>query len=196
MHAGPHPVATQSDAKAHAKGPQWGRSVRLKRFNEEVLFADERIVKLGRQELDLLIQGAKANQRKRMRICAHPDAEDRLHEMFIVIQQGSYIRPHKHLNKSESFHVIEGSVDIVLFDDYGNITGVNRVADHASGEAFYHRISDPCFHTLLIRSDFLVFHEITNGPFRPDQTEYAPWSPEETNYAAVQEYMDWLARTV
>ena len=170
--------------------------MRLKRFNDEVLFADERIVKLGRRELDLLIQGAKANQRKRMRICAHPDTEDRLHEMFIAVQRGVYIHPHKHLNKSESFHVIQGSVDIVLFDDYGNITGVNRVADHASGEAFYHRISDPCYHTLLVRSEFLVFHEITNGPFQLEQTQYAPWAPDEADHKAAQEYMEWLTRTV
>ena len=170
--------------------------MRLKQFNEEVLFADSRIVMVGRKELDLLTEGAKVNKRHRMRLCAHPDTEDTLHEMFIAIQQGTYIRPHKHLGKSESFHVIEGSVDVILFDDSGNITEVNRVADHASGGAFYHRITDPCYHTLLIRSDFLVFHEITNGPFHPERTEYAPWTPDEADHGAAREYVDWLTRRV
>lgn len=36
--------------------------------------------------------------------------------MLIVMAKGSYIRPHKHKNKSESFHIIEGLLDVIVFD--------------------------------------------------------------------------------
>ena len=56
-----------------------------------------------------------------MRLCAHPAVDDRLHEMVIAMARETYVRPHKHVNKSESVHVIEGLADAVLFDDAGNV---------------------------------------------------------------------------
>jgi len=172
------------------------RGIVIKEFNEEVLYATDQVVKVGREELDLLKERAKNNKRHIMRICAHPNTEDTLHEMFIAIQQGAYIRPHRHLNKSESFHVIEGTVDVVLFNDNGSVTQINRVADLASGGTFYHRVSDPFYHTLLVRSEYLVFHEITNGPFKQEHTEYAPWAPTERDVARVRAYYSELSKSV
>ena len=40
-----------------------------------------------------------------------------------------------------------------------------------SGRPFYYRMSKPFFHTLIIRSELLIVHEITNGPFRPEGTD-------------------------
>ena len=44
--------------------------------------------------------------------------------MFIALSDETYIRPHKHLNKSESLHVLEGSADVVFFDEKGKITKI------------------------------------------------------------------------
>ena len=74
--------------------------------------------------------------RSRIRLCAHPDVNDTLHEMLIVHEKGTYVRPHKHLNKTESVHIIEGSVDVVIFDDDGNITDVIQMGDYKSGRNF------------------------------------------------------------
>ena len=38
---------------------------------------------------------------------------------------------------------------------------------------------EPCFHTVLVSTPFALFHETTNGPFRRDEVEFAPWSPAE-----------------
>jgi cupin fold WbuC family metalloprotein len=167
--------------------------VRLKQFNEEVLFADNKIVRVGRQEVDLLKERARGNQRHRMRLCAHRSLDDKVHEMFIAIQKGAYVRPHKHLDKSESFHIIEGSIDVIIFDESGSIAEIFRLGEHSSGVPFYHRISDPLYHTLLVRSDFVVFQETANGPFQRCDTVYAPWAPEEDDVAAATEYMRGLA---
>ena len=58
----------------------------------------------------------------------HRDLNDLLHEMIIVIDKNSYIRPHKHLWKSESFHLIYGEADIVIFNDYGEIVNIIELA--------------------------------------------------------------------
>ena len=48
-----------------------------------------------------------------------------------------------------------------------------------SGEIFYHRLADAWFHTVIPTSEMVVFHETTNGPFRRQDTIFAPWSPPE-----------------
>ena len=170
--------------------------LRVKPFNEEVLYAESRIVELDGQDIAELIRRADRNPRQRIRICSHPGVEDKLHEMLIVHARGTYVRPHKHLGKSESFHVVEGLVDVVLFDDHGGITKIISMGDYRSGAKFYYRLSDPHYHTLLIRSEHLVFHETTNGPFDPADTVFAPWAPDPKDDAATKDFMDKLATSV
>jgi cupin fold WbuC family metalloprotein len=166
------------------------------KLNNEVLIAQGPIVQIERADICALKEQSLGNERQRIRICAHPDAEDRLHEMFIVHKQGTYIRPHKHLHKSESVHIIEGSVDVVMFDDAGAIIEVIRMGDYSSGRRFYYRLAEPNYHTLMITSEFLVFHEITNGPFRRSETIFAPWAPEESDTAGQSEFMRRLVSDV
>lgn len=167
-----------------------------KKEGGEVFFSDDRIVKLGRQDLSLLKRKAGSNRRRRIRFCSHKDVNDALHEMFIVLKKDVYIRPHKHLNKSESFHVIEGAADIVVFDEAGKITEVFPMGDYSSAKSFYYRIAEPNYHSLLINSEFLVYHEITNGPFKKTDTIFAPWAPEEDDNAKVKIFMKDLREAV
>jgi len=145
----------------------------------EVLYADERIVTVDAAGISEMRLAADKNERRRIRLCAHRGVEDPLHEMLIVHAKDTYVRPHKHLGKSESFHVIEGEADVVMFDDQGMVTDVIQVGPFSSGRPFFYRIADPLFHTLLIRSAVLVFHETTRGPFRRTETVFAPWAPDE-----------------
>ena len=170
--------------------------MRLTQFNEEVFYSDDKIVKVSRGDIDLLKQKALSNKRKRVRLCAHRDVSDKLHEMLIIHTKDAYIRPHKHLDKSESFHLIEGVVDVVVFDDEGNITDVINMSDSSSPHVFYYRISDPYFHTLVIRSDFLVFHETTTGPFDRIQTVFAQWAPDESDGEAQTVFLRHLLQSV
>jgi cupin fold WbuC family metalloprotein len=122
-------------------------------------------------------------------LCAHGGPEDRLHEMLIVHERSAYVRPHRHPGKTESTHIIEGLVDVVVFDDDGRIASVIRMGDYASGRTFYYRMAAPVFHTLIIRSDVLVFHETTNGPFDRRDTVFAPWAPQDGDVNAVSTFM-------
>src|SRR6476469_6082628 len=110
--------------------------LRVRPFNDEVLYEEDRIVELDGQAIAELVKRADRNPRQRIRICSHPGVEDKLHEMLIVHARGTYVRPHKHLGKSESFHVVEGVVDVVLFDDQGGITKIIPMGDYRSGAKF------------------------------------------------------------
>ncbi|MGE3308417.1 MAG: WbuC family cupin fold metalloprotein [Limisphaerales bacterium] len=160
----------------------------------EVWIAQGGIVQVRQEQLAQLKAHAEASPRQRARICAHRSSEDRLHEMLIVLTRNVYIRPHKHLAKMESFHVIEGSAQVVFFHESGAIDEVVELGDARSGRCFYFRIDDPRYHTQIITSDHLVFHETTNGPFNRDQTVFAPWAPAETEADAARNYIDALKR--
>lgn len=170
--------------------------IRFNEFSQEVLYAADPIVQIDRHDIAELIKRSDRNPRTRIRICAHRCVEDKVHEMFIVHAREAYVPPHKHLDKSESFHVIKGLVDVVLFDDAGKLSEVIPMGDYQSGRKFYYRLSDPCYHTLLINSDHLVFHETTNGPFNRTDTVFAPWAPDPSDASAVKAFMDKLVAEV
>jgi cupin fold WbuC family metalloprotein len=133
----------------------------------------------------------------RVRLCAHADPALPLHEMFILLSDRSYIRPHAHPGKAESLLVLEGEAEAVFFDDDGGVTGVVGLGDYASGGTFYYRVDAPVYHTLLLRTPRLLFHEATTGPFRREETRFAPWAPpDDAGEAELGRYRNRLAEAV
>ncbi len=163
-------------------------SLPLKQINDEVFIATDEIVRFDKDAIIFLKEKAQKSARGRSRICAHKHPEDSLHEMLIAISSKSYIRPHRHANKVESFHLIEGEADIVIFSDDGDVKEVIRLGESGS---FYYRLDTPSYHTLLIRSPLLVIHEVTNGPFDVAASDFSAFSPEEGG-AGVKGYIEEL----
>jgi cupin fold WbuC family metalloprotein len=170
--------------------------MKLIRQSADVFLAPGPISTIGDEEIVTIRNAAMASEKGRARINTHPGSEDALHEMVIAIRQDSYIRPHRHLGKSEAFHIVQGAVDIVIFEDSGELRDVVRLGAPGGNQAFYYRLSMPLFHTLLIRSDMLVVHEITNGPFVPNATLFAAFSPEESDRTLAKHFLGELDRRV
>ena len=164
--------------------------------NSEVLYSKDALTIAEYSDIEKLKLLSTFNPRKRIRLCTHRNQMDLLHEMIIVHEKSAYVRPHKHLTKSESTHIIEGLVDVVLFDDEGRIAQIIEMGGYASGKPFFYRMAEPIFHTLIIRSDVLVFHETTNGPFDKKTTIFAPWAPEDADLNSVAEFMNELEERV
>ena len=163
-------------------------------IDEEVFYTSNSITKVSDKDVMFLKGKAEDNRRKRVRLCTHPDRSSALHEMIIVLRRGIYIPPHKHLDKSESFHIIEGALDVVMFIDDGDIKEVISMSERCSGNnIFFYRLGDSFFHTVLPTSEMVVFHETTNGPFRKEDTVFAGWAPNEDDPNELQcQYMEEL----
>ena len=112
--------------------------------------------------------------------------------MLLVLLKDSYIHPHKHLNKIESYHVIEGNAALVLFHNNGKIMDIIELGEYDSGKTFYTRVSKQYYHTILVTTQYFVFHETTNGPMNKADTIFAEWAPNETDFEEIKLYCSSL----
>jgi cupin fold WbuC family metalloprotein len=120
---------------------------------------------------------AGAIPQRRARFCAHPAPDAAQHDMLIVSHRDTYVAPHRHRDQAETFVVIEGTADILLFGENGKLEAVVRMGPLSSGLPFFYRMPARQYHSLSIESELLVFLESTSGPFRADNCEYAAWAP-------------------
>jgi cupin fold WbuC family metalloprotein len=150
-------------------------------------FNQDWLISIGKNEIQDLKKSSVAPTS--VRICLHDSPEAALHEMLIVHQKDAYVKPHKHLNKSESFHVIEGEMDVFIFDGAGKVIQKIQMGDYNSGKSFCYRLSTSEYHTVLPKTKYVVFHEVTNGPFRRDDTIFGEWAPGEGEGKAVNSFI-------
>ena len=144
-----------------------------------MFYTTESVAEVGEAWIEKLKRHAKEADQKRARLCLHRSPDDLLHEMIIVFHRDTVVRPHRHSGKSESFHLIFGELDIVLFDDDGRPNRVVSMGERARGKTQVYRLSAPIWHTVIVRSEYAAIHEVTNGPFVPEAAEFAPWAPTE-----------------
>lgn len=145
----------------------------------EVFYSNGGFLAVSREHVEFLKSAALVSPRKRARLCFHSSPDDAQQEMLIVMHQSSYVRPHRHLTKVETLAMIDGSCDALSFGLHGSLDAVLPMTIPSRGGAFFYRMPPFCFHSLIFRSEWVVFIETTIGPFSPQSSEYASWSPPE-----------------
>src|SRR3954454_15306265 len=164
------------------------RPTSLRAQNPEVYYSDDAIVTADDATIAELKSIAAGNPRLRSRLCAHPDPSSGLHEMLIVHHREAYVRPHKHFGKPESFHLIEGTAQVVIFEDDGRIRDVLEMAPYGRGVLCYYRMPEQVFHSILITSEWLVFYETPARPFDTSRTAFPDCAPDGVEPGEVQLY--------
>jgi cupin fold WbuC family metalloprotein len=113
----------------------------------------------------------------------HTGPNDNPHRFLNVLLAGTYVRPHRHATppKAESFVVLEGAVDVVLFDDHGSETARYRLGTvTADGHLWGVDLPPGVWHTVVARSPRAVCFEVKPGPWEPaSDKDFAPWAPAE-----------------
>jgi cupin fold WbuC family metalloprotein len=153
-------------------------------------FIDQDIIEINQTQLEELKLSAANAPLRRARLCLHQTHDDRVQEMVIAFCRDTYNRPHRHRNKTESFHVIEGDLLIIFFDDHGRVLRRIRMGPYRDRQTFLYRLSNSLWHTVVPLSEFVIIHETTTGPFIKGETEFAPWGPEDGDKAGIAQ---WLA---
>jgi len=162
----------------------------------DVFFNKDDIVKVDGQRIVYLKQAAVKGPCKTTRLCLHKDIRDSLHEMVIVHCKDKYIRPHKHERKPESLHVIEGSFFLIIFDDNGRVIDKILMDRGSSKGNLLCRLEKSIWHTLIPLSDFIVFLEVTKGPFDKKDNIFASWAPKESDSLEVRKFLKKMLNIV
>ncbi len=142
-------------------------------------------------DIDWLRVSAARTPKRRARACAHSGSDRAVHEMIIVLDGGSYVRPHRHHGKSESMHAITGRAAMVYFRETGEPDSV-EVLGAGHGDALFSRTEQAIYHTVLVLTEDFVFHETVQGPLQREATEFAPWAPDEADAAVAARYQENL----
>jgi len=145
---------------------------------------------IGLKDIEMMINKAHNFSNGKYRLCSHTAADEEVHEMFIVHPRNTYVRPHEHVNKTESILIIKGELNFIEFNRNGDVKKNIKMSEINSDEKFYHSSKAGLYHSLWFKSDWVVFLEITKGPFIANETIYAPWSPAQ---ALTEQGLDFIS---
>lgn len=148
--------------------------MKIKKKNSEVYYCNGNLVFFDKKIKNFLISKAKKSSSGKCRICFHENIKSSLHEMIIIHSKKSYVPPHRHLKHAESLTILQGSANLIIFDRKGNIIKKVLLSDRKNGVNFY-RMNKSTFHSLIIKSKYLIFHEVTRGPFVRKNMIIARW---------------------
>ncbi len=161
----------------------------------EAEFNSESIRSIGSKYIDYLKTMAIKSPRNRYRLCLHHDASHLTQEMIICLNGFNYFQPHLHPgNRSESYHMIQGVMDVYLFDESGGLVDTVELAasgiQGAETRSFMYRLSAPIYHLMIPRSEWTIYHEVLTGPWSKEEVvSYAPFAPSENDMTAVGKYV-------
>ena len=167
-----------------------------KKNSKDVFYIDGTLINISEVGIEILKKKVLESKQKRSRLCVHTNTDDLVHEMFIVLLKDSYIMPAKHKNKDESMHVIEGRADAVFFNEKGDITSIVKLGDYNTGLDFFYRMRDSIYHTIIVRSEYFIFHEVGQGPLNRSETILAPWAPDQNDLEKSSEFLERLKNKV
>ena len=136
---------------------------------------------------DLLTTTCQNSPTRRARINFHTGPCDWVQEMVICMHISSSVPVHRHFNKSESFHLIDGSLAVILFKDKSMDALDTIILSSDSGIApCFYRLNTSLYHLVVPLTEYVFFHETTTGPFSRSKDDVPSiWSSAEgINFAA------------
>jgi len=133
-------------------------------------------IKIDTDLIEELKQASIRMDNGNVRICLHDGPDAAFHEMINLEHRGKYYRPHQHISKGESYHVIEGSMGAFIFDESGEVLDANLLTPEKN---FLYRVGVGSFHAVMPVSDLLIYHESKPGPFlRQGDSIFPDWAPD------------------
>lgn len=151
------------------------------------------LVSIGHHQLAELSERARQTQRLRQNLNVHARLDDPVNRLLNAVEPGSYVRPHRHSERSETLLAVRGSFDVVFFDDDGCVLERSRLGGQG---ALLLEYPPNTWHTLTALEPGSVFFEVKRGPYTPAGPEdfLAGWPPE--NSPEVELALAWLARAL
>lgn len=155
-------------------------------------YCTKSVVQIDKTTITQLVDESAKHMSSNARICLHSSPDADFHEMIIVEYKGHYYRPHKHLHKGESCHIIEGEVAMFVFNDDGSISHFCILSQE---KALICRVGANQWHTVIPITEYAVYHESKPGPYlRQTDSIYSTWAPDGLDSIEALSYTENLSR--
>lgn len=138
--------------------------------------------------LDEVTEQARKSPRLRMNHNFHESMEAPIHRMLNALEPGTYLIPHRHPDKEETYLLLRGSLIALLFDEEGKV--IDKVTLNPKMGNYGIEIPAGTWHGIVVLEPGTVIYEIKQGPFSPLTPEnFASWAPAPTDREKVNAYM-------
>lgn len=143
-----------------------------KKAKSVTYFSTKKPVCVSKGLIEKLKRISEENANANARLCLHASPDESLHDMIILEYQNKKCRkPHKHLEKEETLHMIEGKMMSLIFDDEGNLIEKTLLDD----ENLVYRTSKNQYHVWLPLTNHVIYREIKQGPFKQEDNIPPKW---------------------
>ena len=150
---------------------------------------------IDRELMERVAEEARKSPRKRMNYNFHRSHDESVNRLLNVMNRGSYLPVHRHLDpdRSESVVILRGKVGLTIYDDSG--AEIESRIMSASGDCAGVDIEPGVWHGMVVLEDDTVVFEVKQGPFAPIVPEnIASWMPDVADEEAVEEYVKALEK--
>lgn len=136
------------------------------------------MIRITTELIEKVVAQARQSPRLRMNYNFHSELSDPVQRLLNALEPWTYIRPHKHTTKEESFVLLSGTILAVSFNDDGSIRD-HAILSQQSGISGI-EFEENCYHMLTALETGSAVFEIKEGPFVPHtEGSSAPWAPKE-----------------
>jgi cupin fold WbuC family metalloprotein len=146
----------------------------------------EQVRIVARSQISDLASEAETAPRRRTHLLLHSGPQDQVQRLMIVLQPGTYIRPHHHSEQWELVVLLQGRGDLLRFDGSGCLA--DRIELSRSLPVV--QIPAGVWHGFVVLERDTAVLEIKPGPYRPN--EFVDWAPEEGAPDASR-MVEWLS---
>jgi cupin fold WbuC family metalloprotein len=142
---------------------------------------------ITKELLDNLTAQAQSSPRGRMNYNLHESMEAPIHRLLNALEPDTYLPPHRHPDKEETYLVIRGSLLAFFFDNDGNVT--ERVKLCPAEGSYGLEIPANTWHSIISLETGTTIFELKSGPYRPLAAEdTATWAPAPTDREGIDDF--------
>jgi cupin fold WbuC family metalloprotein len=111
------------------------------------------------------------------RVCLHANYKDTLQDMVLIQHSKNFYPPHKHSNRYDTYHILEGCLGVVIFDNKGQVVKTYKLKKN-----FFYKTPKNKYHLTLPLTTKVVYHEYRSGSFdRKTNCIFPNWAPDKIN---------------
>lgn len=139
--------------------------------------------------LDNVTAQAKENARLRMNYNFHETMDAPVHRMLNALEPGTYLPPHRHSDKEETYLVLRGRLMAFFYDEEGNVT--EKICLNPLEGRYGLEIPPRTWHSIIALESGTVIFEIKKGPYQPLSPEdMATWAPAPDDVEGIKAFVE------